>query len=66
MMCVWGGKAVWLCHRTICTRCGCAVQVVPKGQARIRVQLSASHTLDQVNRAADAFIEVGKKFKVIA
>jgi glycine C-acetyltransferase len=39
--------------------------VVPKEQARIRVQLSAAHTLEQVDRAVDAFIKVGKKLKVI-
>jgi glycine C-acetyltransferase len=39
--------------------------VVPKDQARIRVQLSAAHTIDQVDRAVDAFIKVGKKLKVI-
>ena len=35
--------------------------VVPKGQARIRVQLSAAHNTDQLNRAIEAFIKVGKK-----
>lgn len=40
--------------------------VVPKGQARIRVQLSAAHTEDEVNRAVDAFIEVGRERGVIA
>jgi len=39
--------------------------VVPKDQARIRVQLSAAHSLEQVDRAVDAFIKVGKKLKVI-
>jgi len=39
--------------------------VVPKGQARIRVQLSASHSPEDVQRTIDAFIEVGKEFKVI-
>ena len=39
--------------------------VVPKGQARIRVQLSASHTTDQVNQALNAFEIVGKKLGVI-
>ena len=39
--------------------------VVPKGQARIRVQLSASHSIDQVNKALDAFEKVGKKLGVI-
>ncbi len=39
--------------------------VVPRGQARIRVQLSAAHTTEQVDKAVDAFIKVGKKHKVI-
>lgn len=40
--------------------------VVPKGKARIRVQLSAAHSLDQVQRVVDAFIEVGKLKKIIS
>ena len=39
--------------------------VVPKGQARIRVQLSAGHDRDQLDRAIAAFIKVGKKLGVI-
>ena len=39
--------------------------VVPKGQARIRVQLSAGHDREQLDRAIDAFIKVGKKLNVI-
>lgn len=39
--------------------------VVPKGQARIRVQLSAAHTREQLDKAVDAFISVGKELKVI-
>ncbi len=39
--------------------------VVPKGQARIRVQLSAGHDHDQLDRAIAAFIKVGKKLGVI-
>lgn len=39
--------------------------VVPKGEARIRVQLSASHTIEQIDKAVDAFIKVGKKLNVI-
>ncbi|MCH5318702.1 MAG: glycine C-acetyltransferase [Paramuribaculum sp.] len=39
--------------------------VVPKGQARIRVQLSAAHTIEQLDRAIAAFIKTGKKLGVI-
>lgn len=39
--------------------------VVPKGQARIRVQLSAGHEKDQLDRAIDAFIKVGKDLGVL-
>ena len=39
--------------------------VVPKGQARIRVQLSAAHTREQLDKAIDAFVKVGKKLKVL-
>lgn len=39
--------------------------VVPKGKARIRVQLSAGHDLSQIKTAVDAFVKVGKELKVI-
>lgn len=39
--------------------------VVPKGQARIRVQLSAGHERTHLDKAIAAFITVGKKLKVI-
>jgi glycine C-acetyltransferase len=39
--------------------------VVPKGQARIRVQLSAAHTRPQLDKAIAAFIKVGKELGVI-
>jgi glycine C-acetyltransferase len=39
--------------------------VVPKGQARIRVQISAAHTRVQLERAVDAFTRVGKKLGVL-
>ncbi len=38
--------------------------VVPKGEARIRVQISAAHTFDQIDRAVAAFGKVGKKLGV--
>jgi glycine C-acetyltransferase len=44
---------------------GFSFPVVPKGQARIRTQMSAGHSLEQVNLAVDAFIEVGKELGVI-
>ena len=39
--------------------------VVPKGQARIRVQLSAGHEMGDIDLCINAFIEVGKKLNVI-
>ncbi|MDE6217997.1 MAG: glycine C-acetyltransferase [Muribaculaceae bacterium] len=39
--------------------------VVPKGQARIRVQLSAGHNREQLDRAIAAFIKVGNKLGVL-
>jgi len=39
--------------------------VVPRDKARIRVQLSAAHTKEHLNKAINAFIKVGKKLNVI-
>ena len=39
--------------------------VVPKGQARIRVQLSAGHETEHLDKAIAAFIKVGKELNVI-
>ena len=39
--------------------------VVPKGEARIRVQMSAAHSREQLDRAIDAFTEVAKQHDVI-
>lgn len=39
--------------------------VVPKEQARIRVQLSAAHTREQLDKAIAAFIKVGKQLGVL-
>ncbi len=44
---------------------GFVFPVVPRGKARIRVQLSAAHTNEQIDKAVDAFIRVGKKLNVI-
>ena len=44
---------------------GFSYPVVPKGQSRIRVQLSAAHTPEMVDRAVDAFTRVGKRFELI-
>jgi glycine C-acetyltransferase len=39
--------------------------VVPKGQARIRVQLSAAHTREHLEKAVNAFIKTGRKLNVL-
>jgi glycine C-acetyltransferase len=44
---------------------GFSFPVVPKGEARIRVQLSAAHTPEMVDRAVDAFVKVGRRRGVI-
>jgi glycine C-acetyltransferase len=44
---------------------GFSFPVVPKDQARIRVQLSAAHTMEHVDRALAAFEKVGRRLGVI-
>ena len=39
--------------------------VVPKGQARIRVQVSAGHTREQLDRCIAAFVKVGRELEII-
>ena len=39
--------------------------VVPKGQARIRVQLSAAHNREQLDKCIAAFVKVGKELSVL-
>lgn len=45
---------------------GFSYPVVPKGQARIRTQMSSAHTIEQLDRAISAFAEVGRDLGVIA
>lgn len=44
---------------------GFSYPVVPKGLARIRVQISAAHEKDHLDRAIEAFTKVGRKFAVL-
>ena len=44
---------------------GFSFPVVPKGQARIRVQLSAGHSSEHIDQAVRAFTEVGRELGVI-
>ena len=44
---------------------GFSFPVVPKGEARIRVQISAAHSIDQLDKAIAAFVKVGSKYQVL-
>ncbi|KAL4224771.1 hypothetical protein ACF0H5_015468 [Mactra antiquata] len=44
---------------------GFSYPVVPKGKARIRVQISAAHSEADIDRAVDAFVSIGRELKVI-
>jgi glycine C-acetyltransferase len=44
---------------------GFSFPVVPKGQARIRTQISAAHTKEQLDKAISAFIRIGKEMNII-
>jgi glycine C-acetyltransferase len=45
---------------------GFSYPVVPKGKARIRVQISAAHTREHLDRALEAFRKVGKQHGLVA
>ena len=45
---------------------GFSYPVVPKGQSRIRTQMSAGHSIEHVDKAIDAFIEIGREMGVIS
>lgn len=45
---------------------GFSFPVVPRGQARIRTQMSAAHSFDHIDTAVDAFVTAGKEIGVIA
>ena len=44
---------------------GFSYPVVPKGQARIRVQISAGHSTEQITHAIQVFTEVGKELGLV-
>ncbi|MBN3274852.1 KBL protein, partial [Polyodon spathula] len=45
---------------------GFSYPVVPKGKARIRVQISAAHSDDDIDRCVESFVEVGRKHGVVS
>lgn len=44
---------------------GFSYPVVPQGQARIRVQISAAHKQEHLDKAITAFIKIGEKYKIL-
>jgi glycine C-acetyltransferase len=45
---------------------GFSFPVVPKGQARIRVQISAAHTREHIDKAIQGFTEIGRELGIIS
>jgi glycine C-acetyltransferase len=44
---------------------GFSFPVVPRGQARIRAQLSAAHEIEHLDKAINAFVKIGKKYGIL-
>ncbi|WP_138381052.1 glycine C-acetyltransferase [Luteithermobacter gelatinilyticus] len=44
---------------------GFSYPVVPRGEARIRTQMSAAHTFEQIDKAVDAFVRIGRELGVL-
>lgn len=44
---------------------GFSYPVVPKDKARIRVQISAAHSSEDIQQTVDAFVKVGRRLRVI-
>jgi glycine C-acetyltransferase len=44
---------------------GFGYPVVPQGQARVRCQISAVHTRDDLDQALTAFLKVGRQLKLV-
>jgi len=53
------------CKRKVFYVTGFYYPVVPKNQARIRVQISAGHEREHLDKCIDAFIKVGKELGVL-
>ena len=53
------------CSTKACTSSAFSFPVVPQGKARIRTQMSAAHTREQLDRAVAAFSKVGKELRVV-